>query len=76
MTTTDQRTCEGCGKELNPVFDAQWSVCMDCTRARARAVANHHRCVCGRKRRERTIVTAVRSWIACNRCLGTVRQLN
>jgi len=63
-------------KDLSPVFDALWSVCMDCTRARARCVANHHRCTCGRKGRARIIRTSFRSWVACERCLGTVRQLN
>jgi hypothetical protein len=73
VTTPGQKTCVGCGKELSPVWDAQGP---DCTKARARAVENHHRCACGRKRRERIIRTAIRSWVACVRCLGTVRQIN
>jgi hypothetical protein len=67
VTTPGQKTCVGCGKELSPVWDAQGP---DCTKARARAVENHHRCACGRKRRERIIRTAIRSWVACVRCLG------
>jgi hypothetical protein len=69
------RHCDGCGKELG-VFDALWTVCMECTRARHRACVSGGKCTCGRKRVERTIVTRVRSWIACDRCLGTVRQLS
>jgi len=65
--------CEGCGK---PLGLGPWAVCMDCTRARARAATSGWRCRCGNRRREgaeRSI--GGRRWVPCLRCLGTVRQL-
>lgn len=66
--------CEGCGKELGPLEALRWHVCMDCTKARHRAVVNHGRCTCGRKRRPRIVTNGCRTWSACDRCLGTVKE--
>jgi hypothetical protein len=63
--------CSGCGE---PIW--KWAdPCMPCVRARARA-AFTHRCSCGRKRRERTVSNGSRTWVSCDRCLGSVRQLS
>lgn len=40
--------CEGCGCELG-IRDLRWMVCMDCTKARHRAVVARKGCTCGRK---------------------------
>lgn len=48
--------------------------CLDCARSRQRA-AMDGRCHCPRALcRPRDIVTRIRSWIGCDRCLGTIRQ--
>jgi hypothetical protein len=69
-------TCEGCLDELT-LFDraAGYRVCFACTKARHAAVVRR-RCPCGPKRRpvERDNHLG-RRWIACERCLGFVRQL-
>jgi len=69
--------CTGCGTELGALEALRWDVCMDCTKARHRAVTNRGRCSCGKKRRERPVsfssLKSARHWIACDRCLGTVR---
>lgn len=74
----EARRCEGCGRELGP-FDALWDVCMPCTRARHRAACTH-RCQCGRLRRPRQCASGpgryARRWLTCDRCFGTVAQLN
>lgn len=68
--------CVGCGKALGP-FDMGYDVCMDCTKARARTVANHGKCSCGSKRKPGKVMKVYsRSWISCNRCLGTIKQLS
>lgn len=69
------RYCEGCGKELGPM-DAGYNVCFDCTKARHRAVMNRGKCTCNKKARKREVSAFGRKWIACDRCLGTVCQLN
>lgn len=82
MTTTT-KTCEGCGRPLNP-FDlaGRWSVCMDCTKARHRSATTGGRCKCGRKAREGDLCEVNpgrptgRKWIPCLRCLGTIKQVN
>jgi hypothetical protein len=68
-----QPLCEACQSPLGP-FDTGYSVCMACARARHRAAVTH-RCVCGRLRRPRTVSTGIRTWVACDRCLGTIRQI-
>jgi hypothetical protein len=80
-----EKMCEGCGKALGVVEAMHWSVCFSCTRARAKAVANCGRCTCRKaERRERLIEVrrkedghsaGYRAWIACDRCLGTVRSV-
>ena len=60
--------CEGCGKQ------SFHNVCWDCVKARHRAVMKK-KCGCGRQRRERLVQTAARKWVACDRCLGPVRQV-
>lgn len=69
--------CEGCEKELPPVDVVMgWNVCMDCTKARHRAVVAR-KCICGKKRRNSEVHKAYsRRWISCLRCLGTVKQLS
>lgn len=85
MTFTELPTCEGCGRRLGPIEALQWSVCMDCTKARARAAQTNGRCKCGSKRRPGDELSTGgvtingtrrggRSWIPCRRCLGTIRQ--
>lgn len=70
----EKTRCEGCGTPLG-AWEAHWRVCMDCTKARARA-AFGGRCRCGRKRRERLVGARFRSWVACDRCLGAVRNVS
>jgi hypothetical protein len=67
------RVCEGCGCALGPL-DIGYSVCLACTRARHRAVLMR-KCCCGHRRRPRHVSTPWRAWIACDRCLGTIRQV-
>jgi hypothetical protein len=63
--------CEGCGKTLGGLEATMWTVCMPCTRARARtATVNHGRCTCGRRARLRPVEHLGRKWQACDRCLG------
>jgi len=69
-------TCNGCGKPFQNTIDT-YAVCMDCVRARHRAVVKRGRCTCGAKRRELPVSrVGSRTWIPCGRCLGTVRQLS
>ncbi len=74
---TEAPRCQGCLEFLSPSDRAQgYAVCLDCTRARHRAVLKR-RCVCGRRRRETEIKrVGSRSWVSCHRCLGQVRQLS
>jgi len=68
-------TCEGCGKPLGPM-DVGYTVCFECTKARAKTACTGGRCHCGRKARPgspRRVYS--RSWIPCHRCLGTIRQV-
>jgi hypothetical protein len=70
------RTCDGCGKVLSPVGDFGYTVCMECTKARARTVGNRGRCTCPKKlKRPRAVTNRIRAWEACDRCLGTIRAL-
>jgi hypothetical protein len=77
----ETKRCEGCEQVLGTVEALLWSVCLGCTKARHRAVIRGGRCSCGpRKRRPREVSTGpvrfARRWIACDRCLGAVAQLN
>ncbi len=68
--------CTGCEKELNPVEALRWDVCLDCTKARHRAVVAGG-CKCGRKARPTEVLrTGSRTWISCHRCLGQIKQLS
>ncbi len=68
-------TCDGCGRPLNPVEAQQWTVCLDCTKARQRAVASG-RCACGGRAIPGELCrVGSRSWIPCRRCLGSIRQV-
>lgn len=53
-------------------------VCWYCVKARQRAVVNRGRCVCGNDRIEHKDIhrAGSRTWISCDRCLGTVKQLS
>ena len=71
---TGEVVCSACGD--HPVF--RWAdPCMDAVKARHRAAVTH-KCSCGRKARPREVGTVPggRRWIACDRCLGTIKQLN
>ena len=65
--------CSGCLRPVYPWADP----CLACVRARHRAAVTH-RCSCPKHlRRESGIKRAwSRTWISCERCLGTVRQLS
>jgi hypothetical protein len=71
--SVEQSLCDGCQCTLGP-FDLGYSVCMACTRAPHRAAVTH-RCPCGILRRPRQVSHLGRVWIACDRCLATVRQI-
>jgi hypothetical protein len=69
------RHCEGCGKQLG-VGDTGYTVCIECTKARHRAVVNR-KCSCGNKRRPTEIKRiGSRTWISCYRCLGQIKQVS
>lgn len=75
MVTT--MACDGCGRPMHSWAYMRWGVCMDCTKSRAKCVASHGRCVCGKKAVPAEVIrTGSRSWVPCNRCLGTIRQLS
>lgn len=68
--------CDACGDEYGWLPGSRYGdLCMNCVKARARA-AMDGRCHCGRKAvpgSERG-GNGRRSWIPCERCLGTIRQ--
>jgi len=71
------KTCEGCGAEMGVVEAMRWGVCLPCTMARAKAATTGGKCKCGRKRRPREASNGLgRRWLACDRCLGSIRQLS
>lgn len=75
---SDTPKCHGCGEVISIVDQREgYSVCLDCTKARQAAVMAHGACKCAAKRNPdaRIRIVGSRKWIACNRCLGTVRQL-
>jgi hypothetical protein len=71
-------SCEGCGKGLGAVEASRWGVCMPCTQARAKTVANRGKCTCPKTlKRPRTASNGLgRTWMACDRCLGSIKQLS
>lgn len=48
---------------------------MDTVRARHRAALSK-RCSCGKLRHPETKSVGSRVWVACKRCLGTIRQIS
>lgn len=67
--------CSVCGKPGGLVV-LDGGPCMPCVRARHRAAITH-RCSCGSQRIPAPLARiGSRSWIACNRCLGTIRQVS
>ena len=76
MATAISDTCTVCGKPggLWVVIDGK--PCMACITARMKAATNGGRCVCRKAdKRPRTITTRSRSWVGCDRCLGTIKTL-
>lgn len=70
-TEAEKMKCSACG------IDSWHDICLSCVRARARVACGSKRCSCPKAlKRERVIKTASRSWVACDRCLGSVRQLS
>jgi hypothetical protein len=68
--------CDGCG---NVTF-AWTNPCMPCVKARAHvATRGRGRCSCPKRLRRETGIKSNglgRTWISCERCLGTVRQVS
>ena len=73
--------CVGCGGELTIIEYAMAArdnhlICMGCVKARHRAAISH-KCSCPKKlKRPREVTNKIRQWIACDRCLGAIKQLN
>lgn len=66
-------TCPVCSR---PTMWADGKPCLACCQARAVA-ATDHRCHCTTPLRQpRTVTTPHRSWIVCDRCLGTIRSIS
>jgi hypothetical protein len=68
-------TCSACTKELGAIEATQFSVCLPCTVARHKAVVKKKCCCRKVDKRPRTIDVKFRGWVACDRCLGTIKQL-
>jgi hypothetical protein len=68
--------CEGCLEALDGIsIIGGYRVCMPCTQARHKAVLRR-KCVCRKaQRRPKQCKAGSRKWVACLRCLGSVRQL-
>jgi len=65
--------CTGCDRELDPYEAIKWTVCIECTRMRHRAVLAGHKCVCDpRDRKPHIISNGFRTWVGCDRCLGEI----
>jgi len=69
--------CEGCGRGLTPAEVGRWPVCLDCTRARHRAVVARGRCRCGKSKQRpgEEVRQGGRAWIPCRRCLGAITEV-
>lgn len=63
--------CTACGKP-------SWhDVCMACVIQRHKTVLNRGKCTCRKaEQRPREVGNNIRRWIACDRCLGSIKQLN
>lgn len=69
-------SCPVCGKPADLFAIADGGPCMRCVRARARS-AMDHRCHCGNQRIPGGVRSVgSRSWVPCDRCLGTIGQLS
>ena len=70
--------CEGCLKEMDVMgFLQGYTVCMDCVKARHKAVMRNGKCGCRKAdKRPREMGNKSRKWLGCDRCLGTIRQLS
>lgn len=65
-----------CGDPLDLLAKLDGGRCMNCVRARAAAAVKKH-CVCPKRKQEPVEKNSInRSWISCERCLGTIRQLS
>jgi len=77
-------TCQHCNSPLNPVIAAMAStdghlICMPCVKARVKvATSGRGRCTCPKRLKRPTDVKRIgsRTWISCERCLGTIEQLS
>jgi len=50
--------------------------CFDCIKARHKAALTH-KCSCPKRlKRPRTVTNKIRTWVSCDRCLGTIRQIS
>jgi hypothetical protein len=67
--------CKDCGQDGGLL--ALSGPCLDCARARQKA-AMSGRCSCPKRLRRESKVKRVgsRSWVGCDRCFGSVRQLS
>lgn len=73
---TDVALCI-CGDPLDLLARLDGGRCMNCVRARAAAVSKGGRCVCPKRKQEPVEKRSIhRSWISCERCLGTIKQLS
>jgi hypothetical protein len=70
--------CEGCLKEMDTMgFLQGYTICMDCVKARHKTVLRLGKCVCRKAdKRPRETGNKSRKWLSCDRCLGTIKQLN
>lgn len=72
----NSHACEGCGKGMTAA-EARWPVCLDCTKARHKAVIARGRCRCRREQRRPgdVVQQGPRRWIPCRRCLGMIEEV-
>jgi predicted amidophosphoribosyltransferase len=64
--------CSGCGTPTLAWTDPCW----ECVKARARTATNRGRCTCPAKlKRPRPVDVGHRAWLACDRCLGVIKNL-
>lgn len=71
----DGEACDGCGQTTF----AWLQPCLPCVKARAKvATVGRGRCTCPKHLKRPTDLKRIgsRSWIACNRCLGQIRQVS
>lgn len=71
--------CRACGRPVSVVEAAmaaqdKYPIHLACARRRQRAVASG-RCGCRTERYARRASAGRRQWLACERCLGSIRQI-